>query len=91
MKRTLYLAALCMAATTVFAPAALAQTDLNCMEDFDFQEDAQAVYNQDTSDPNGLDGDDGDGIACESLPSRGTGTGGGDDPTADHADSVRAA
>ncbi len=45
--------------------------DLNCT-DFDFQEDAQAVYDADSTDPNGLDGDN-DGIACEELPSRGTG------------------
>lgn len=86
MKRTLYLATLCMVATLIFAPASLAQSrgpsgadgTYNCA-DFDFQEDAQGVYNQDTSDPNGLDEDDGadDGIACESLPSRGTDTGTG--------------
>jgi hypothetical protein len=54
------------------SPAAPAQEggDLNCA-DFEFQEDAQAVYDQDPSDPNGLDGDN-DGIACEELPSRGT-------------------
>ncbi|SEF30392.1 hypothetical protein SAMN05421837_105203 [Amycolatopsis pretoriensis] len=43
--------------------------DLNC-SDFKYQEDAQAVYDQDPSDPNGLDGDDNDGKACESLPHR---------------------
>ena len=49
--------------------------DLNC-DDFDYQEDAQAVYEQDTSDPNGLDGPIGEGYmgeqgeACENLPSR---------------------
>ncbi|MBP2370205.1 excalibur calcium-binding domain-containing protein [Pseudonocardia parietis] len=37
----------------------------NC-EDFITQDDAQAVYNADLSDPNKLD-DDGDGIACELL------------------------
>ncbi|MGY1669076.1 hypothetical protein [Geodermatophilus sp. SYSU D00710] len=46
--------------------------DLDCLEDFTYQEEAQAVYDQDPSDPNGLDGDDNDGRACESLPSRGT-------------------
>jgi hypothetical protein len=61
-------------------PMSGAQT-LNC-SDFQFQEDAQAVLDQDPSDPNGLDahpgpadGDDqagGDGIACESLPHRPT-------------------
>ena len=49
--------------------------DLDC-DDFDYQEDAQAVYEQDTSDPNGLDGPIGEGYtgeqgeACEDLPSR---------------------
>ncbi|KAA9154200.1 calcium-binding protein [Amycolatopsis acidicola] len=46
--------------------------DLDC-RDFQYQEDAQAVYDQDPSDPNGLDGDDNDGIACESLPHRPSG------------------
>lgn len=41
----------------------------NC-SDFSTQEEAQAVYNSDPSDPNRLDGDS-DGIACESLPSGG--------------------
>jgi endonuclease YncB( thermonuclease family) len=35
--------------------------------DFDTQEEAQAVYNQDPTDPYGLD-EDGDAIACEDLP-----------------------
>lgn len=50
--------------------------DLNCLEDFQFQEDAQAVLEEDPSDPFGLDADD-DDIACESLPSR-DGVDGGD-------------
>lgn len=41
--------------------------DLDC-EDFDTQEEAQEVYEQDTSDPHGLDADD-DGEACEWNPS----------------------
>lgn len=41
--------------------------DLDC-SDFATQEEAQAVLDQDPSDPHGLDAD-GDGIACESLPS----------------------
>jgi hypothetical protein len=40
---------------------------LNCT-DFTTQEQAQAVFNRDRSDPNNLDGDN-DGIACENLPS----------------------
>lgn len=45
--------------------------ELNC-EDFEFQEDAQEVFDQDPDDPHGLDEDTGpdDGIACEALPSR---------------------
>jgi hypothetical protein len=49
--------------------------DLDC-DDFDYQEDAQAVYEQDTSDPHGLDGPIGEGYseeqgeACEDLPNR---------------------
>jgi hypothetical protein len=43
---------------------------LNC-SDFTYQEDAQAELDADPSDPNDLD-TDGDGIACESLPSRGS-------------------
>jgi hypothetical protein len=43
--------------------------DLNC-NNFATQQEAQAVYNADPSDPNGLDRD-GDGVACESLASGG--------------------
>ena len=74
MKRLLYLAAVCMATTFVLAPAALAQQDLYDCADFTYQEDAQAVYDQDTSDPYGLDGPPGEsyegtqGVACEELP-----------------------
>lgn len=39
--------------------------DYDC-EDFDTQEEAQEVYEQDTSDPHVLDGDD-NGEACETL------------------------
>ena len=51
-------------------PVARAQTDLGC-GDFVFQEDAQAEFNRDPSDPFRLDADD-DGIACEVLPHRTT-------------------
>lgn len=48
-------------------PAVSPTGDLDC-EDFATQEEAQAVYNQDPSDPNNLDRDN-DGLACEeSLP-----------------------
>jgi hypothetical protein len=60
-----------VAGLTLIAPVQLAFAqagDKNC-SDFTYQEDAQAVFNQDPSDPNGLDSD-GDGIACEKLPHR---------------------
>ncbi|MEU2078865.1 hypothetical protein [Streptomyces sp. NPDC013489] len=46
--------------------------DLDCI-DFRYQEDAQAEFNRDTSDPHRLDEDQGtdDNIACERLPRRG--------------------
>ena len=56
------------------SPAPASSTgDLDC-SDFDTQAEAQAVYDQDTSDPNGLDGPQGEGYtgnpgeACEDLP-----------------------
>lgn len=56
--------------------------DLDC-EDFATQEEAQAEFNQDPSDPNGLDADN-DGQACEdSLPSGDTGGGMDDDDMTD--------
>ncbi len=45
--------------------------DLDC-RDFTYQEEAQAVYDADPSDPFRLDGN-GDGEACESLPRRSSG------------------
>jgi hypothetical protein len=54
--------------TAVDEPAALPAEDLDCV-DFDFQEEAQEIYNQDPSDPFNLD-PNGDGFACSSLPSR---------------------
>lgn len=47
--------------------------DLNC-DDFQFQEDAQAHMEAHPGDPDNLDGNDNDGLACETLPSRRTGT-----------------
>src|SRR5215213_485440 len=41
--------------------------DFDCV-DFEFQEEAQRVYDQDPSDPYNLD-PSGDGVACSSLPS----------------------
>ena len=53
-----------------FAGTANAADVYNC-SNFTYQEDAQAVYDQDTSDPNGLDDDD-DNEACDTLPRRGS-------------------
>lgn len=55
-------------ALALVAPAQ-AQNDLDC-SDFDTQEEAQAELDDDRSDPHGLDRD-GDGVACETLPSAG--------------------
>lgn len=61
------------------APVAAARSnaDLDC-KDFEYQQEAQVVYSQNPSDPNGLDGSNeeaekekrfvGNGVACESLP-----------------------
>ena len=49
------------------SPSAPAGGDLDC-SDFTTQAQAQAVYDADPSDPNGLDGSPEDGVACESLP-----------------------
>ena len=76
MKRLACLAAVSIVVTLIFSPTALAQQDLYDCADFTYQEDAQAVYNQDTSDPYGLDGPQGEsyagqqGVACEELPTR---------------------
>lgn len=59
--------------TLTFTAPAIAQQDYDC-SDFDTQEEAQAEYEKDPSDPHGLDRDN-DGIACESLPSSGSGDG----------------
>jgi hypothetical protein len=56
---------------------AQAQADLYDCGDFTYQEEAQAVFDQDPTDPYGLDEDDprpDDGKACEALPSRTTGS-----------------
>lgn len=71
MKITRWGSALAIAlvgALTLTAPATAQVEDLDC-SDFATQEEAQAVYDQDPSDPHGLDGNDQDGLVCESLPS----------------------
>ncbi len=58
--------------------ASSSEQDLYDCGDFQYQEDAQSVYDRDTSDPYGLDGPQGEastgtpGVACEELPSRTT-------------------
>jgi LPXTG-motif cell wall-anchored protein len=58
-----------LAALTLAGPAAGQAPDLDC-SDFASQEAAQRELDGNPSDPHGLDAD-GDGIACESLPSSG--------------------
>jgi excalibur calcium-binding domain-containing protein len=79
---------LCTTAATAAALAAAmsfpmagvaAANDLDC-EDFTTQAEAQAVYNQNPSDPNGLDRDK-DGKACEALPGGPLGSAEGPSPT----------
>ncbi len=58
--------------------SAAQQGDLYDCSDFEFQEEAQEIYDDDPTDPYGLEGsigpDNDDGIACEDLPSRGAAT-----------------
>lgn len=68
MRKLSLLTLLSMLVMLVFVPAAFAQADLDCAN-FATQEEAQATFDTDPSDPNGLDRDD-DQLACEdSLPS----------------------
>jgi hypothetical protein len=62
VRKVLLLAALSMAATLVFAAMASAQADLDCPQLS--EEEEQAVFAMDPSDPHGLDADD-DGVPCE--------------------------
>jgi hypothetical protein len=61
-----WIVALVVLAVAIFVPGAAQAQDRNC-RDFSTQAEAQAVLNQDRSDPNNLDSDN-DGIACEDLP-----------------------
>lgn len=56
--------------TQYVQPETPTQGDLDCA-DFASQAEAQATFDADPSDPNGLDADD-DGIACETLAGGGT-------------------
>jgi hypothetical protein len=68
VRRALFTSVVVCGALFAASPMAIAQGNKNC-SDFTYQEEAQAVYNADPTDPNGLDADK-DGIACESLPHR---------------------
>ncbi|MFF7177243.1 excalibur calcium-binding protein [Streptomyces sp. NPDC008121] len=74
MNRRSAVAGIALAVGTLVPTAGIAHAqDLDC-RDFAFQEDAQAEFNRDPSDPHRLDEDRGtdDGIACEVLPRRST-------------------
>jgi hypothetical protein len=74
-------ATLLVAVAALFALSGTAQAqDLNCREDFTYQEDAQAVLAADPTDPNHLDSNH-DGVACETLPHRFTTGTSGDETT----------
>ncbi|GAA3002353.1 excalibur calcium-binding protein [Streptomyces fulvorobeus] len=73
MNRRTAVAGIALAVSSVVPLSGVASAqDLDC-RDFVFQEDAQAEFDRDPSDPNRLDEDRGadDGIACEALPRRG--------------------
>ena len=65
--RIIAVTGLAMASSLIAAPWAVAAegSDLDC-SDFTSQSQAQAEYNRDPSDPNGLDRD-GDRVACETA------------------------
>lgn len=67
LSRSVAVVFIILAVSVLVSPKAFAYNQYNC-SDFSTQEEAQAVYDADTSDPNYLDGDN-DGVACESLPS----------------------
>jgi hypothetical protein len=67
--RTTAVAAVLFAGLSVsMAGTAMAADVYNCA-DFDWQDEAQAEFDKDTTDPNQLD-DDNDSEACETLPRR---------------------
>ncbi|WP_307849469.1 excalibur calcium-binding domain-containing protein [Qaidamihabitans albus] len=70
LRRTLVVVAAFAIAGFTYVGTAGAEGDLNCLEDFTYQEEAQAVYDADPTDPHNLDGHPEDGVACESLPNR---------------------
>ncbi|PVZ07639.1 excalibur calcium-binding domain-containing protein [Actinomycetospora cinnamomea] len=82
IRRTTAVAVLAVGAMAPLSGSAFAADQYNC-SDFDTQEAAQEVYEQDTTDPNGLDRDD-DGVACENNPR----SGGGDSDESDDSGQV---
>lgn len=72
--RIVLVGGLAVAASVMAATPAVAarSADLDC-SDFTSQSQAQAVYDADPSDPNGLDREN-DGIACESAGGSGVST-----------------
>ena len=76
-RRVLLSVVLAGAGLLITAPTGIAQDSGACL-DFRTQDEAQAFYTESggpTQDPHGLDAD-GDGNACESLPTRSAGGGG---------------
>ncbi|WP_087974212.1 excalibur calcium-binding domain-containing protein [Oceanobacillus rekensis] len=66
------------------APSVFANDNLNC-DDFDTQPEAQAHFDADTNDPDGLDRDK-DGIACENLPDGDSTASSNDDASEENTD-----
>lgn len=83
--RTTAVTVLTAGAMAPFSGSAFAADQYDC-GDFSTQQEAQNVFEQDTSDPSGLDRDD-DRVACESLAS-GSGAGAGDEDGSDSTDQV---
>ncbi|HSK60653.1 MAG TPA: excalibur calcium-binding domain-containing protein [Actinomycetospora sp.] len=75
LRRSTAVSVLAAGALVPLSGSAFAADVYNC-SDFDTQQEAQEIYEQDTSDPNGLDRDD-DGVACENNAT-GSGSGAGD-------------
>ena len=69
MKKLSYLAALVMVLAVIVTPPALAQDLYDCA-DFQYQEDAQAVYDQDISGLYRLDGLPGEAYAGKVWPAK---------------------
>ena len=78
-RRLLVLPTLALGATCLLASPAQAAQGLNC-DDFDSQADAQDFYDDDPSDPEGLDRDN-NGVACETTTYSSSGSGSSDSST----------